>query len=112
MLWTYEFYTDPDAPNRMDDKPFLVLDLAAVDSTHLPELAKLTRESGRSCPRPFQVWFVPVRHTLGETVAGGLWPGSGVEDDGSGMAGNSADQGRSVTAKVAAILTEFNRGSS
>jgi len=54
----------------MDDKPFLVLDLAAVDSTHLPELAKLTRESGRSCPRPFQVWFVPVRHTLGETVAG------------------------------------------
>ena len=27
------------------------------------------------------------------------------------MAGNSADQGRSVTAKLAAILTEFNRGS-
>jgi len=35
----------------------------------------------------------------------------GREDDGGGMAGNSADQGRSVTAKLAAILTEFNRGS-
>ena len=41
----YEFYTDLDAPNKMDDKPFLVLDLAAVDPTLLPELAKLTRES-------------------------------------------------------------------
>ncbi|GAA1383583.1 type I restriction enzyme HsdR N-terminal domain-containing protein [Pseudonocardia kongjuensis] len=41
----YEFYTDLDAPNKMDAKPFLVLDLAAVDVTLLPELAKLTRES-------------------------------------------------------------------
>lgn len=41
----YEFYTDLDAPNRMDDKPFLVLDLAAIDTTLLPEVAKLTRES-------------------------------------------------------------------
>lgn len=41
----YEFYTDLDAPNRMDEKPFLVLDLAAVDATLLPELGKLTRES-------------------------------------------------------------------
>lgn len=41
----YEFYTDLDAPNKMDEKPFLVLDLAAVDATLLPELAKLTRES-------------------------------------------------------------------
>ncbi len=38
-------YTDLDAPNKMDDKPFLVLDLAAVDATLPPELAKLTRES-------------------------------------------------------------------
>jgi predicted type IV restriction endonuclease len=29
----------------MDDKPFLVLDLSAVDPTLLPELAKLTKES-------------------------------------------------------------------
>lgn len=41
----YEFYTDLDAPNKMDEKPFLVLDLGAVDSTLLPELAKLTKDS-------------------------------------------------------------------
>lgn len=41
----YEFYTDLDAPNKMDEKPFLVLDLSAIDSTLLPELAKLTKES-------------------------------------------------------------------
>jgi hypothetical protein len=42
---TYEFYTDLDAPNVMDSKPFLVLDLTAVDETLLPEVAKLTKES-------------------------------------------------------------------
>ena len=26
---TYEFYTDLDAPNKMDSKPFLVLDLSS-----------------------------------------------------------------------------------
>jgi predicted type IV restriction endonuclease len=41
----YEFYTDLDAPNRMDAKPFLVLDFSAFDETLLPELAKLTKES-------------------------------------------------------------------
>lgn len=41
----YQFYTDLDAPNRMDAKPFLVLDFAALDETLLPELAKLTKES-------------------------------------------------------------------
>ena len=41
----YEFYTDLDIPNRMDAKPFLVLDLTAIDETLLPEVAKLTRES-------------------------------------------------------------------
>ena len=41
----YEFYTDLDAPNRMDSKPFLVLDLSDIDDTLLPELAKLTKES-------------------------------------------------------------------
>ena len=41
----YQFYTDLDAPNRMDAKPFLVLDFAALDDTLLPELAKLTKES-------------------------------------------------------------------
>lgn len=41
----YEFYTDLDAPNRMDSKPFLVLDLADIDETLLPELAKLAKDS-------------------------------------------------------------------
>ena len=41
----YQFFTDLDAPNRMDAKPFLVLDFADIDDTLLPELAKLTKES-------------------------------------------------------------------
>jgi len=41
----YEFYTDLDAPNLMDSKPFLVLDFSDIDDTLLPELAKLTKES-------------------------------------------------------------------
>jgi len=41
---TYHFYTDLDAPNRMDEKPFLVLDLADIDETLLPELMKLTKD--------------------------------------------------------------------
>ncbi|OXM53565.1 type I restriction endonuclease [Amycolatopsis alba] len=42
---TYQFYTDLDAPNRMDAKPFLVLDFSDIDDTLLPELAKLSKES-------------------------------------------------------------------
>ena len=41
---TYQFYTDLDAPNRMDEKPFLVLDLLDIDETLLPELRKLTKD--------------------------------------------------------------------
>ena len=41
----YNFYTDLDAPNKMDDRPFLVLDLADIDETILPELRKLTKEA-------------------------------------------------------------------
>jgi predicted type IV restriction endonuclease len=41
---TYQFYTDLDAPNRMDDKPFLVLDLMDIDETLIPELRKLTKD--------------------------------------------------------------------
>ena len=40
----YQFYTDLDAPNRMDDKPFLVLDLNDIDEMLIPELRKLTKE--------------------------------------------------------------------
>jgi len=41
----YEFYTDLDTPNRMDAKPYLVLDFSDIDETLLPQLAKLTNES-------------------------------------------------------------------
>ncbi|WP_368496905.1 type I restriction endonuclease [Herbiconiux sp. A18JL235] len=40
----YNFYTDLDAPNRMDEKPFLVLDLSDIDETTIPELKKLTKD--------------------------------------------------------------------
>ncbi|QVQ49985.1 type I restriction enzyme HsdR N-terminal domain-containing protein [Spiractinospora alimapuensis] len=42
---TYEFYTDLDSPNRMDEKPFLIVDLLSLDETLLPELRKLTKEA-------------------------------------------------------------------
>lgn len=40
----YEFFTDLDSPNRMDAKPFLVLDLNDIDETLIPELKKLSRD--------------------------------------------------------------------
>ena len=40
----YQFYTDLDAPNRMDAKPFLILDLNDVDETLIPELMKLSKD--------------------------------------------------------------------
>ncbi|GAA1711069.1 type I restriction endonuclease [Brachybacterium phenoliresistens] len=41
----YNFYTDLDAPNIMDQRPFLVLDLLDIDESILPELQKLTKET-------------------------------------------------------------------
>lgn len=41
QLWY--FFTDLDRPNRMDERPFLQLDLADVDPHALPELKKLTK---------------------------------------------------------------------
>ncbi len=41
----YNFYTDLDAPNKMDAKPFLVLDLTDIDPTILSELKKLTKDT-------------------------------------------------------------------
>ncbi|KAA9085311.1 type I restriction enzyme HsdR N-terminal domain-containing protein [Microbacterium radiodurans] len=43
VVW--QFYTDLDAPNRMDAKPFLVLDLLDIDETLIPEVQKLSKES-------------------------------------------------------------------
>jgi hypothetical protein len=39
----YQFYTDLDAPNKMDQKPFLELDLLDIDDYIVPELKKLTK---------------------------------------------------------------------
>lgn len=39
----YSFFTDLDAPNKMDEKPFMELDLLNVDEHVIPELLKLTK---------------------------------------------------------------------
>ncbi|GLT17044.1 hypothetical protein GCM10007938_08210 [Vibrio zhanjiangensis] len=41
----YQFYTDLDAPNKMDEKPFLTLDLENLDEHLVPEIKKLTKSS-------------------------------------------------------------------
>ena len=41
----YKFFTDLDAPNKMDEKPFLELDLLDIDEHAAPELKKLTRQA-------------------------------------------------------------------
>ncbi|WP_296246885.1 type I restriction enzyme HsdR N-terminal domain-containing protein [uncultured Stenotrophomonas sp.] len=40
---SYSFFTDLDAPNKMDEKPFMELDLLDVDEHVIPELLKLTK---------------------------------------------------------------------
>lgn len=39
----YQFFTDLDSPNKMDEKPFLVLDLSDIDDYVVPELIKITK---------------------------------------------------------------------
>lgn len=41
----YQFFTDLDAPNKMDEKPFLTLDLEDLDEHTVPEIKKLTKSS-------------------------------------------------------------------
>ena len=41
----YRFFTDLDAPNKMDEKPFLELDLLDIDEDSVPELIKLTKSA-------------------------------------------------------------------
>lgn len=41
----YKFFTDLDAPNKMDEKPFLELDLLDIDEYSVPELTKLTKSA-------------------------------------------------------------------
>ncbi|NYE95096.1 hypothetical protein FHU41_001317 [Psychromicrobium silvestre] len=42
IIW--QFYTDLDSPNRMDSKPFLVLDLSDIDDVLIPEIQKLSKD--------------------------------------------------------------------
>lgn len=41
----YKFFTDLDAPNKMDEKPFLELDLIDIDENVVPEIVKLTKSA-------------------------------------------------------------------
>lgn len=41
----YQFFTDLDAPNKMDEKPFLVVQISDLDTALVPELKKLTKEA-------------------------------------------------------------------
>lgn len=41
----YKFFTDLDAPNKMDEKPFLELDMLDIDEHAIPELQKLTKSA-------------------------------------------------------------------
>lgn len=41
----YQVFTDLDAPNKMDEKPFLVLNLEDIDEHLIPEIKKLTKSS-------------------------------------------------------------------
>lgn len=40
----YQFYSDLEKPNRMDDKPFLILNMSDIDESVVPELKKLTKQ--------------------------------------------------------------------
>lgn len=42
---TYQFYTDLDAPNKMDEKPFLVVDILDLNDVAIHELQKLTKQN-------------------------------------------------------------------
>ncbi|MBL3699629.1 type I restriction endonuclease [Leucobacter luti] len=41
----YHFFTDLDAPNKMDEKPFLVIEVSDLDSALIPELNKLAKDA-------------------------------------------------------------------
>lgn len=41
----YQFFTDLDAANKMDEKPFLVVQVSDLDPALVPELRKLTKDA-------------------------------------------------------------------
>ena len=42
---TYRFFSDVDAPNKMDDRPFYEFDLRSVDEADAKEISRFTRSS-------------------------------------------------------------------
>ncbi len=40
----YRFFSDIDEPNKMDAKPFLIIDLSDLRDAHIAELGKLTKD--------------------------------------------------------------------
>lgn len=42
---TYRFFSDVDAPNRMDDRPFYEFDLRSADEADAKEISRFTRSS-------------------------------------------------------------------
>ena len=42
---TYRFYSDLEEPNKMDEKPFMEINLLEIDPLIIPELKKLTKNS-------------------------------------------------------------------
>lgn len=41
----YQFFTDLDAPNKMDEKPFLVIQVSDLDTALIPEINKLAKDA-------------------------------------------------------------------
>ncbi|WP_270739808.1 type I restriction endonuclease [Massilioclostridium coli] len=41
----YKFFTDLDEPNKMDEKPFLTIDILNIKDNQIPELKKFTKSS-------------------------------------------------------------------
>lgn len=41
----YKFFTDLDTPNKMDEKPFLELDMLDIDDYVIPEIVKLNKKT-------------------------------------------------------------------
>ena len=41
----YQFFTDLEAPNKMDEKPFLEIKISDLDTVLIPELRKLTKDA-------------------------------------------------------------------
>ncbi|WP_240043698.1 type I restriction endonuclease, partial [Akkermansia muciniphila] len=41
----YKFFTDLEEPNKMDEKPFLVIDMLNLKDNQVPELKKFTKAS-------------------------------------------------------------------